>query len=142
MAGPVPKKYYSNHMDNFDLKSFTTATVGRGSSLQLDYDIDKPGNLLRYRYLLQWLIFCKEYTFWMNMTRLSPKIGESLNQSYRLWELKEIADVGIVAMQIELVHLFSVLNPTGLLKFHTVYKSISSALLPSDGPVRNEVVAR
>ena len=63
VAGPVPKKYYSNHMDNFDLKSFTTATVGRGSSLQLDYDIDKPGNLLRYRYLLQWLIFCKEYTF-------------------------------------------------------------------------------
>ena len=52
MAGPVPEKYYANHMENFDLKNFTTESIGRGSSLQLDYYIDKPGKVLRYGKLI------------------------------------------------------------------------------------------
>ena len=63
MAGPVPEKYYSNHLENFDLKTFTTDNVGRGSSLQLDYYIDEPGKLLRYRYLLPRLILRIKNTF-------------------------------------------------------------------------------
>ena len=47
MAGEVPKKYYASHL-SIDRSNFTAATVGRASSLQLDFHIDEPGKLLRY----------------------------------------------------------------------------------------------
>ncbi len=47
MAGDVPKEYYGNYVSNFDTKDFTTVTVGRGSSLQLDYQINEPGRIIR-----------------------------------------------------------------------------------------------
>ncbi len=48
MAGEVPKEYYGNYASNFDTTDFTNVSVGRGSSLQLDYQIDQPGKVIRY----------------------------------------------------------------------------------------------
>ncbi|KAK6967844.1 SEC14-like protein 2 [Biomphalaria glabrata] len=48
-GGEVPKSYYQQN-NIVDLTGFTEATVGRGSSLQLDFSIDEVGSALRWQF--------------------------------------------------------------------------------------------
>lgn len=52
MGGEVPEKYYVAKANFVDMSNFTTNTVGRGSSLQVDFDITVAGAILRSHSLL------------------------------------------------------------------------------------------
>ena len=47
-GGEVPKENYLNAEEFVDLSTFTKATVGKGSSLQLDYEVKAMGSIIRY----------------------------------------------------------------------------------------------
>ncbi|XP_059149156.1 SEC14-like protein 2 [Physella acuta] len=48
-GGEVPQSYYRQN-DLTDLAGFTQVSIGRGSSLQLDYVIEKPGSAIRWQF--------------------------------------------------------------------------------------------
>ena len=49
MGGPIPEKYYAKNQQNFvNMDSFSKATVSKGSSLQLDYQIKEESYVIRY----------------------------------------------------------------------------------------------
>ena len=52
MGGQVPKKYYKTQLSCVDLTQFTKVTVGRGSSLELEYIVEKAGSVIRFVCLL------------------------------------------------------------------------------------------
>lgn len=54
LGGPIPDKYFRMNMlsENNDMSKFKTATVQKGSTLQLDYPITVPKSLLRWRIIL------------------------------------------------------------------------------------------
>ena len=48
MGGEIPSHHYTNHLENVDISQFTTKTLGRGSSLELEYPIQRQNTVLRY----------------------------------------------------------------------------------------------
>lgn len=52
LGGTIPDKYYRMNMlsENNDMSKFKTATVPKGSTLQLDYPITVPKSLLRWNF--------------------------------------------------------------------------------------------
>ena len=48
MGGTVPERYYAKNQVNFvNMENFTKATISKGSSLQLDYDVKQAGHVIR-----------------------------------------------------------------------------------------------
>ncbi|KAL8562081.1 hypothetical protein ACOMHN_031852 [Nucella lapillus] len=48
MGGDVPEEYYSQDLS--DLTGFTEASIGRGSSLQVDVTVNKPNCIIRWQF--------------------------------------------------------------------------------------------
>ncbi|KAK6192518.1 hypothetical protein SNE40_003970 [Patella caerulea] len=48
LGGEIPQKYYSEVLSNLD--GFTEVDLGRGSSLQLDYEIKVPQSVIRWQF--------------------------------------------------------------------------------------------
>lgn len=52
LGGTVPKSYYLKNMES-DLSQFTTLTVNRGSSAQVEVKVDEPGSIFSWSFLTQ-----------------------------------------------------------------------------------------
>ena len=49
MGGKVPEKYrIENFMENVDMSNFVTVTIQRGSSLQLDFEVEQANSMIRF----------------------------------------------------------------------------------------------
>ena len=47
MGGKIPESYHVAKSNFVDMSNFTTGTVGRGSSMQVDFDIAVANSILR-----------------------------------------------------------------------------------------------
>ena len=49
MGGKVPETYYKlkNLKESANMEEYTHINVKKGSSLQLNYEVDKPGSIIR-----------------------------------------------------------------------------------------------
>lgn len=63
LGGTVPEKYYRKNMlsENNDMSKFKTATVQKGSTLQLDYPITVAKSLLRWTIILTYTHFSANF---------------------------------------------------------------------------------
>jgi len=51
MGGKVPESYNVAKTNFVDMDNFTTGTVGRGSSLQINYDVNVANSILRWQFM-------------------------------------------------------------------------------------------
>ncbi|KAI0234851.1 SEC14-like protein 2 [Lamellibrachia satsuma] len=53
MGGEIPSHHYTNHLENVDISQFTTKSLGRGSSLELEYPVQRQNTVLRWQFFTE-----------------------------------------------------------------------------------------